>query len=110
MIQVMIVEDNIYKVQKLIDQRYLEWTNKTWAVTAHESEFERLLRLQDTPLECLYLDYELAPGAGNGLSILRNIPECKVRKVVCISFSKEAAREMQTICKDRNIQFEYLRL
>jgi hypothetical protein len=111
MIQVLILEDNIFKVHKLIDSEYLKFQNKAWAVTAHEMEAERLMRHNEgRAFEAVYLDYELGPGCGDGMNFLRQLTKENVGKVYCISMNKEIAREMHTYCRDRGIPFEYLRL
>jgi hypothetical protein len=111
MIQILILEDNISKVHKLVNSEYLKFTNKAWVVTAHQSEAERQVGANEgRQLEALYLDRELGPGCGDGLNFLRNLQRTEVKKVYGISFSKDAIREMQDLCREKGIEFEWLRL
>lgn len=109
MIQVLILEDNIYKVHKLFNQEYLKFENKTWVVTAHELEAARILSLQVEAVD-LYLDYELKSGCGDGFAFLLSVPVEKLRKVYITSFNREVSRGMAAYCKEHNIPVEALRL
>lgn len=111
MIQVLILEDNISKYHKIVMSEYLKWEKKTVVLTGYELEAERLLKMQvGTPLEALYLDYELHPGAGDGLSLLESLSPASVQKVYGTTFSKEMMRKFHQLCREKNIEFEALRL
>lgn len=105
---ILILEDNIYKLQKVFDNHYLRWPTKTVCICAYELEAIRLSK--GNVIEELYLDHELPPGAGNGLSFLRTLTKDTVRKVFSITYSQEARREMQTYCRDNGIPYEHIRL
>lgn len=111
MIQILVLEDNIYKVHKLFNAEYLKFQNKAIAITAHQSEAERQVGMNEgRQIEALYLDYELGVGCGDGINFLSNLSRGEVRKVYGITFSKEAALTMQDLCKLKGIEFEMLRL
>lgn len=105
---ILILEDNIYKLEKIFSNHYLRWPNKTVCVCAYELEAIRVTK--DRVIEELYLDYELPSGAGDGLSFLRTQSKETVRKVFITTMSPDAGREMAKYCRDNGIPHEVLRL
>lgn len=109
----LILEDNRDKVT-LIAERYnlhdyVLVSGETSACEALGAHFHRDVANKAT----IFLDYELSPGCGDGLSFLKTIIDGKfsrqIETVVVTTGSPRAAREMIAMCRDAGIETDVLR-
>lgn len=102
---ILILEDNVYKIQKIVDHNYQAWANKTVLITGYELEAKRVV---NRVIDELYLDYELFPGAGDGMSFLRGMTKEGCRKVFITTMNPYVAKEMAALCREKGITCERL--
>lgn len=106
----LILEDNADKVV-LLFYKYPSLMTAGTYITCYQSEAEAFMRMHTTEVT-LFLDYELLPGCGDGVSFLKHvIAEHKhwLKLVVAITGSPTAREEMERLCKEASIPFETLR-
>ncbi len=105
-----ILENEMGKLVSVLTKYDLDKANIFIARSSIAAE-RMFLHALATPID-LYVDYELDPGCGNGLSFLEEIlPKyhALVNKVIITSFSNECAKAMARRCDMHGVGWEYMR-
>lgn len=106
----LILENESQKLLAILTQYKLMYDQPFYA-TKWETDALAFIRSRCEEMT-LYVDYELDPGCGDGISFLRDALSEKhmwIEKVVITSQSPDAQREMQEQCRLSGIPYEIVR-
>jgi len=104
---ILILEDDFGKAARISLKYAEEIGHNDVIITAFPLTAEALLHKHGQSFEIVFLDYDLYPGAGNGLQFLQEhlTPAC-CGKVIFTTMNLDAREKMAKICKDRGLAYE----
>jgi hypothetical protein len=98
---VLILEDNKNKIQGILEK--LEYRGGTICITGYVGEAMFFLDTWPGPSD-VYLDYELFPGAGNGMDFINEVVPARVGTIYLTSFNPGMRKEMFKRATERGMK------